>query len=125
MRAGLVLCIILFIIYAICIIRNNIVKIAGVEIKRSPMLLAVQLFQMIVLLLLFSFGGTFIHGTSIFMVILAGVFLGEMFILKRDLNKYFMQTEGKCCGLSILGIRRLIVFIVQSIMLILFAIYYW
>lgn len=125
MSSGLVLCIILFFIYTIYIIRNNTINIAEVQIKRSSLLLSVQLLQMIVILLLFSFGGSFIHSTSIFMLVLAGLFISEMFVLKRDLNKYFKQVEGKYYGLAIIGIRHLIVFIVQSIMLILFAIYYW
>ena len=125
MSNGLVLCIILFFIYTIYIIRNNIINIAGIQIKRSSMLLSVQLLQMFVILLLFSFSGSFIHSTSIFMLVLAGLFISEMFVLKRDLNKYFIQAEGKYYGLAIIGIRHLIVFIVQSILLILFAIYYW
>lgn len=125
MSSGLVLCIILFFIYTIYIIRNNIINIAGIQIKRSSMLLSVQLLQMFVILLLFSFGGSFIHSTSIFMLVLAGLFISEMFVLKRDLNKYFIQAEGKYYGLAIIGIRHLIVFIVQSILLVLFAIYYW
>lgn len=125
MSSGLVLCLILLFIYTIYIIRNNTINIAGVQIKRSSLLLSVQLLQMIVILLLFSFGGSFIHSTSIFMLVLAGLFISEMFVLKRDLNKYFIQVEGKYYGLAIIGIRHLIVFIVQSIMLILFAIYYW
>lgn len=125
MSSGLVLCLILLFIYTIYIIRNNIINIAGIQIKRSSMLLSVQLLQMFVILLLFSFGGSFIHSTSIFMLVLAGLFISEMFVLKRDLNKYFIQAEGKYYGLAIIGIRHLIVFIVQSIMLILFAIYYW
>ena len=125
MGSGLVLCLILLFIYTIYIIRNNTINIAGVQIKRSSLLLSVQLLQMFVILLLFSFGGSFIHSTSIFMLILAGLFISEMFVLKRDLNKYFIQVEGKYYGLAIIGIRHLIVFIVQSILLILFAIYYW
>ena len=125
MSSGLVLCLILLFVYTIYIIRNNTINIAGVQIKRSSLLLSVQLLQMIVILLLFSFGGSFIHSTSIFMLVLAGLFISEMFVLKRDLNKYFIQVEGKYYGLAIIGIRHLIVFIVQSIMLILFAIYYW
>lgn len=125
MSSGLVLCLILLFIYTIYIIRNNTINIAGVQIKRSSLLLSVQLLQMIVILLLFSFGGSFIHSTSIFMLVLAGLFISEMYVLKRDLNKYFIQVEGKYYGLAIIGIRHLIVFIVQSIMLILFAIYYW
>ena len=125
MSSGLVLCLILLFIYTIYIIRNNTINIAGVQIKRSSLLLSVQLLQMIVILLLFSFGGSFIHSTSIFMLVLAGLFISEMFVLKRDLNKYFIQVEGKYYGLVIIGIRHLIVFIVQSILLILFAIYYW
>ena len=125
MSSGLVLCLILLFIYTIYIIRNNTINIAGVQIKRSSLLLSVQLLQMIVILLLFSFGGSFIHSTSIFILVLAGLFISEMFVLKRDLNKYFIQVEGKYYGLAIIGIRHLIVFIVQSILLILFAIYYW
>lgn len=125
MGSELVLCLILLFIYTIYIIRNNTINIAGVQIKRSSLLLSVQLLQMVVILLLFSFGGSFIHSTSIFMLILAGLFISEMFVLKRDLNKYFIQAEGKYYGLAIIGIRHLVVFIVQSIMLILFAIYYW
>ena len=125
MSSGLVLCLILLFIYTIYIIRNNTINIAGVQIKRSSLLLSVQLLQMIVILLLFSFGGSFIHSTSIFMLVLAGLFISEMFVLKQDLNKYFIQVEGKYYGLAIIGIRHLIVFIVQSIMLILFALYYW
>lgn len=125
MSSGLVLCLILLFIYTIYIIRNNTINIAGVQIKRSSLLLSIQLLQMIVILLLFSFSGSFIHSTSIFMLVLAGLFISEMFLLKRDLNKYFIQVEGKYYGLAIIGIRHLIVFIVQSIMLILFAIYYW
>ena len=125
MSSGLVLCLILLFIYTIYIIRNNTINIAGVQIKRSSLLLSIQLLQMIVILLLFSFSGSFIHSTSIFLLVLAGLFISEMFLLKRDLNKYFIQVEGKYYGLAIIGIRHLIVFIVQSIMLILFAIYYW
>ncbi len=125
MNSGLVLVFILFFIYSIYIIRNNMISIAGIKIKRSPMLLAAQLSQMLIIVLLFSFSGTFIHSTSIFMFMLAGLFLGEMFILKGDLNRYFMQVEGKHYGLGILGIRHIIVFICQSIMLVLFGLYYW
>ena len=125
MNGGLVLVFILFFMYSIYIIRNNMISIAGVKIKRSPMLLAAQLSQMLVLVLLFSFSGTFIHSTSILLFMLGGLFLGEMFILKRDLNKYFMQVDGKHYGLGILGIRHIIVFICQSIMLVLLGLYYW
>ena len=86
MNGGLVLVFILFFMYSIYIIRNNMISIAGIKIKRSPMLLAAQLSQMLIIVLLFSFSGTFIHSTSIFMFMLAGLFLGEMFILKGDLN---------------------------------------
>ena len=103
MSSGLVLCLILLFIYTIYIIRNNTINIAGVQIKRSSLLLSVQLLQMIVILLLFSFGGSFIHSTSIFMLVLAGLFISEMFVLKRDLNKYFIQVEGKYYGLAIIG----------------------
>ena len=61
MNSGLVLVFILFFIYSIYIIRNNMISIAGIKIKRSPMLLAAQLSQMLIIVLLFSFSGTFIH----------------------------------------------------------------
>ena len=73
MSSGLVLCLILLFIYTIYIIRNNTINIAGVQIKRSSLLLSIQLLQMIVILLLFSFSGSFIHSTSIFMLVLAGL----------------------------------------------------
>jgi len=48
-----------------------------------------------------------------------------MFALKQNLNEYFMCKEGKSYGISIIGIGRIAVSVVQSILLILLAIFGW
>ena len=125
MNAGRILCSILLAMYAIYIIRNNTITIAGANVKRSLVLTMIQLGQLLMIELMVIFGGTILHSFSIFSLILAVLLLGEMFALKQNLNKYFMCKEGKSYGISIIGIGRIAVSVGQSILLILLAIFGW
>ena len=111
--------------YAIYIIRNNTITIAGANTKRSLFLTMIQLGQLLMLELMVIFGGRISHSFSIFSLILAGLLWAEMFALKRNLNEYFMCKEGKSYGISIIGIGRIAVSVGQSILLILLAIFAW
>ena len=123
MNAGRILCSILLGMYAIYIIRNNTITIAGANTKRSLFLTMIQLGQLLMLELMVIFGGRISHSFSIFSLILAGLLWAEMFALKRNLNEYFMCKEGKSYGISIIGIGRIAVSVGQSILLILLAIF--
>lgn len=90
MNAGRVLCSILLGMYAIYIIRNNTIIIAGANVKRSLVLTMIQLGQLLMIELMVIFGGTILHSFSIFSLILAVLLLGEIFALKKNLNEYFM-----------------------------------
>ena len=125
MNAGRVLCSILLGMYAIYIIRNNTITIAGANVKRSLVLTMIQLGQLLMIELMVIFGGTIIHSFSIFSLILSGLLWGEMFALKKNLNEYFMYQEGKCYGISIIGEGRIVVSVGQSIFLILLGIWSW
>lgn len=123
MNAGRVLCSILLGMYAIYIIRNNTITIAGANVKRSLVLTMIQLGQLLMIELMVIFGGTILHSFSIFSLILAGLLWGEMFALKKNLNEYFMYQEGKIYGISIIGTGRIVVSGGQSIFLILLGIW--
>lgn len=125
MNAGRILCSILLGMYAIYIIRNNTLTIAGANTKRSLLLTMIQLSQLLMLELMVIFGGRILHSFSIFSLILAVLLWGEMFALKQNLNKYFMCKEGKSYGISIIGKGRIAVSVGQSILLILLAICGW
>lgn len=125
MNAGRVLCSILLGMYAIYIIRNNTITIAGANVKRSLVLTMIQLGQLLMIELMVIFGGTILHSFSIFSLILAGLLWGEMFTLKKNLNEYFMYQEGKSYGISIIGEGRIVVSVGQSIFLILLGIWSW
>lgn len=125
MNAGRVLCSILLGMYAIYIIRNNTITIAGANVKRSLVLTMIQLGQLLMIELMVIFGGTILHSFSIFSLILAGLLWGEMFALKKNLNEYFMYQEGKSYGISIIGTGRIVVSGGQSIFLILLGIWSW
>ena len=125
MNAGRVLCSILLGMYAIYIIRNNTITIAGANVKRSLVLTMIQLGQLLMIELMVIFGGTILHSFSIFSLILAGFLWGEMFALKQNLNEYFMCQEGKSYGISIIGTGRIAVSVGQSILLILLGIWSW
>ena len=125
MNAGRVLCSILLGMYAIYIIRNNTITIAGANVKRSLVLTMIQLGQLLMLELMVIFGGRLLHSFSIFSLILAGLLWGEMFALKKNLNEYFMYQEGKIYGISIIGTGRIVVSGGQSIFLILLGIWSW
>lgn len=125
MNAGRILCSILLAMYAIYIIRNNTITIAGANVKRSLVLTMIQLGQLLMIELMVIFGGPILHSFSIFSLILAVLLLGEMFALKQNLNKYFMYKEGKSYGISIIGIGRIAVSVGQSIFLILLGIGSW
>ena len=118
MNAGRILCSILLAMYAIYIIRNNTITIAGANVKRSLVLTMIQLGQLLMIELMVIFGGTILHSFSIFSLILAVLLLGEMFALKQNLNEYFMGKEGKSYGISIIGKGRIAVSVGQSILLI-------
>ena len=90
MNAGRVLCSILLSMYAIYIIRNNTIIIAGANVKRSLVLTMIQLGQLLMIELMVIFGGTILHSFSIFSLILAALLWGEIFALKKNLNEYFM-----------------------------------
>lgn len=94
MNAGRILCSILLGMYAIYIIRNNAITIAGANTKKSLLLTMIQLGQLLMLELMVIFGGRLLHSFSIFSLILAGLLWGEMFALKQNLNEYFMCKEG-------------------------------
>ena len=111
--------------YAIYIIRNNTITIAGVNTKRSLLLTMIQLGQLLMIELMVVFGGRILHSFSIFSFILAVLLWGEMFALKKNLNEYFMCKEGKSYGISIIGIGRIAVSVGQSILLILLGILSW
>ena len=125
MNAGRVLCSILLGMYAIYIIRNNTITIAGANVKRSLVLTMIQLGQLLMIELMVIFGGTILHSFSIFSLILAGLLWGEMFALKKNLNEYFMYQEGKIYGISIIGTGRIAVSVAQSILLIFLGISSW
>ena len=125
MNAGRVLCSILLGMYAIYIIRNNTITIAGANVKRSLVLTMIQLGQLLMIELMVIFGGTILHSFSVFSLILAGLLWGEMFALKKNLNEYFMYQEGKIYGISIIGTGRIVVSGGQSIFLILLGIWSW
>ena len=125
MNAGRVLCSILLGMYAIYIIRNNTITIAGANVNRSLVLTMIQLGQLLMIELMVIFGGTILHSFSIFSLILAGLLWGEMFALKKNLNEYFMYQEGKIYGISIIGTGRIVVSGGQSIFLILLGIWSW
>lgn len=125
MNAGRILCSILLGMYAIYIIRNNTITIAGANTKRSLLLTMIQLGQLLILELMVIFGGRILHSFSIFSLILAVLLWGEMFALKQNLNEYFMCKEGKKYGISIIGIGRIAVSVGQSILLIFLGICSW
>ena len=125
MNAGRTLCSILLGMYAIYIIRNNTITIAGANTKRSLLLTMIQLGQLLMLELMVIFGGRILHSFSIFSLILAVLLWGEMFALKQNLNEYFMCKEGKRYGISIIGIGRIAVSVAQSILLIFLGIWSW
>ena len=125
MNAGRILCSILLGMYAIYIIRNNTITIAGVNTKRSLLLTMIQLGQLLMIELMVVFGGRILYSFSIFSFILAVLLWVEMFALKKNLNEYFMCKEGKSYGSSIIGKGRIAVFVGQSILLILLGIWSW
>ena len=125
MNAGRILCSILLGMYAIYIIRNNTITIAGVNTKRSLLLTMIQLGQLLMIELMVVFGGRILHSFSIFSFILAVLLCVEMFALKKNLNEYFMCKEGKSYGSSIIGKGRIAVSVGQSILLILLGILSW
>ena len=125
MNAGRILCSILLGMYAIYIIRNNTITIAGANTKRSLLLTMIQLGQLLMIELMAIFGGRISHSFSIFSLILAGLLWAEMFALKQNLNEYFMCKEGKRYGISIIGIGRIAVSVAQSILLIFLGICSW
>ena len=59
MNAGRILCSILLGMYAIYIIRNNTITIAGANTKRSLLLTMIQLGQLLMIELMVVFGGGF------------------------------------------------------------------
>lgn len=59
MNAGRILCSILLGMYAIYIIRNNTITIAGANTKKSLLLTMIQLGQLLMLELMVIFGGGF------------------------------------------------------------------
>ena len=120
-----ILCSILLGMYAIYIIRNNAITIAGANTKKSLLLTMIQLGQLLTLELMVIFGGRILHSFSIFSLILAVILWGEMFALKQNLNEYFMCKEGKRYGISIIGIGRIAVSVAQSILLILLGLWSW
>ncbi|WP_308519068.1 hypothetical protein [uncultured Veillonella sp.] len=126
MNAGRILCSILLGMYAIYIIRNNTITIAGSNTKRSILLTMIQLGQLLMIELMVVFwGGGILHSFSIFSLILAVLLWGEIFALKQNLNKYFMCKEGRSYGISIIGKGRIAVSVGQSILLILPGIWSW
>ena len=71
MNAGRILCSILLGMYAIYIIRNNTITIAGANTKKSLLLTMIQLGQLLMIELIVIFGGRILHSFSIFSLILA------------------------------------------------------
>ena len=71
MNAGRILCSILLGMYAIYIIRNNTITIAGANTKKSIFLTMIQLGQLLMIELIVIFGGRILHSFSIFSLILA------------------------------------------------------
>ena len=71
MNAGRILCSILLGMYAIYIIRNNTLTIAGANTRKSLLLTMIQLSQLLMLELMVIFGGRILHSFSIFSLILA------------------------------------------------------
>lgn len=71
MNAGRILCSILLGMYAIYIIRNNTLTIAGANTKKSLILTMIQLGQLLMIELIVIFGGRILHSFSIFSLILA------------------------------------------------------
>lgn len=59
MNAGRILCSILLGMYAIYIIRNNTITIAGANTKKSILLTMIQLGQLLMIELMAIFGGGF------------------------------------------------------------------
>jgi len=112
MNAGRILCSILLGMYAIYIIRNNLLTM-------------IQLGQLLMIELMVIWGGRILHSFSIFSLILAVLIWGEMFALRQNLNEYFMCKEGKSHGISIIGKGRIAVSAGQSILLILLGIWSW
>lgn len=125
MNAGRILCSILLGMYAIYIIRNNTITIAGANVKRSLVLTMIQLGQLLMIELMVVFGGGFYIVFLFFSLILAVLLWGEMFALKQKLNEYFMCKEGKSYGISIIGKGRIAVSVGQSILLIFLEIWSW
>ena len=95
MNAGRILCSILLGMYAIYIIRNSTITIAGANVKKSLVLTMIQLGQLLMIELMVIFGGTILHSFSIFSLILAVLLLGEMFALKQNLNEYLCARKEK------------------------------
>lgn len=83
MNAGRVLCSILLGMYAIYIIRNNIITIAGANVKRSLVLTMIQLGQLLMIELIVIFGGTILHSFSIFFINTCGPSLGRNICTKE------------------------------------------
>ena len=71
MNAGRILCSILLGMYAIYIIRNNTITIAGANTKKSLLLTMIQLGQLLMIELMVIFGGRILHSFPIFSLILA------------------------------------------------------
>ena len=83
MNAGSVLCSILLGMYAIYIIRNNTITIAGANVKRSLVLTMIQLGQLLMIELMVIFGGTILHSFSIFFINTCGPSLGRNICTKE------------------------------------------
>lgn len=77
MNAGRILCSILLGMYAIYIIRNNAITIAGANTKKSILLTMIQLGQLLMIELMAIFGGRILHSFSIFFVNTCGPSLGR------------------------------------------------
>ena len=82
MNAGRILCSILLGMYAIYIIRNNTITIAGANTKRSILLTMIQLGQLLMLELMVIFGGRILHSFSIFFVNTCSPSLGRNVCIK-------------------------------------------
>ena len=102
MNAGRILCSILLAMYAIYIIRNNTITIAGANVKRSLVLTMIQLGQLLMIELMVIFGGTILHSFSIFSLILAVLLLGEMFALSKILMNILCARKEKAMALVLL-----------------------
>ena len=81
MNAGRILCSILLGMYAIYIIRNNTITIAGANTKRSILLTMIQLGQLLMLELMVIFGGRILH-SFLFFVNTCGPSLGRIVCTK-------------------------------------------